>query len=231
MVLLLLLLWYCCCCCCCCHRRRHCRRYWCWCCCWFDGDSIRTIVSDDRYQSVSVDLTSKVSNQTTKPLYHFHFLSYCCIIFRMGDLPAWSSHCLSLMFYFCYFLSILLHFWRRRLFYPFLFIRDDASVRLLLHPLIVVDAAFGTRVILAVVSDALLFYYVCCCILFRTDWSISCVGCLSERPNSFLLPPHPLPIFVDSYACRCILSHTVDRTRGQACCCILSNTTYFFILH
>ena len=116
MVLLLLLLWYCCCCCCCCHRRRHCRRYWCWCCCWFDGDSIRTIVSDDRYQSVSVDLTSKVSNQTTKPLYHFHFLSYCCIIFRMGDLPAWSSHCLSLMFYFCYFLSILLHYrrWRRR---------------------------------------------------------------------------------------------------------------------
>ena len=37
------------------------------------------------------------------------------------------------------------------------FERDDASVWLLLHPSIVVDAVFGTRVILAVIYDTLLF--------------------------------------------------------------------------
>ena len=39
----------------------------------------------DINQSVSFDLTSTVSKQTTKQFYHFHFFAYCWILIRMGD--------------------------------------------------------------------------------------------------------------------------------------------------
>ena len=52
----------------------------------------------------------------------------------------------------------------------------------------------------------------------RTDPSRALIVCRNDA--LLLLLPHPFPIVVDSYACCCILSRTVDWTQGSTCCCI-----------
>ena len=130
MVFLLLWLWYWCCRCwyrCCRHRYPWCHR----CCCWFDGEVIRMI---DINQSVSFDLTSTVSKQTTKQLYHFHFFAYCCILFRMGDQSdAGLRLILSLSLFYASFI----------VFSPFYYIIDDDDRRRHLATAFITDMDVG----------------------------------------------------------------------------------------
>ena len=125
-----------------------------------------------------------------------------------------------------YFLSILFHFWRRRLFYPFIFSFYQGR-RIRAFAVAFIDRRWCG------LWDARHSR----CGLWRAPVLLRLLlhpfsNGTEDRTRPRLLL-HPFLINADDrtrYACCCILSIIgIDRTRGYACCCILSNATYFLI--